>query len=125
MVYHQTLAAYAWSESTAWSDIEYFLDYLQENKWLQGSRDYPGDFHGTVTVAGYLRIGDQETNIDSSQAFVAMWFHASTNEAYDLGIEPAIEDAGYKPLRIDRKPDVDKIDDEIIAENSPIPIPGS
>ena len=32
------------------------------------------------------------------------------------GIEPAIIDAGYSPIRIDRKLDVRKIDDEIVAE---------
>ena len=115
LVDNETLAAYAWSESTAWREVEYFLDYLVGNNWIQGFRSSAGSFNGTVTLFGYNRIAEHETNIGSSQAFVAMWFHASTNEAYDLGIEPAIEDAGYKPLRIDRKPDVDKIDDEIIA----------
>ena len=38
------------------------------------------------------------------------------NDAYSNGIEPAIRDAGYQPVRIDRKPDVNKIDDDIIAE---------
>ncbi|HZU50969.1 MAG TPA: hypothetical protein VE968_03750 [Sphingomicrobium sp.] len=32
------------------------------------------------------------------------------------GIEPAIREAGYEPLRIDRKEHLNKIDDEIIAE---------
>ncbi len=45
-----------------------------------------------------------------------MWFDPSMREAFDSGIGPGIEDAGYKPLRIDQKPDVNKIDDEIIAE---------
>ena len=35
-------------------------------------------FSGTVTVDGYRRIEEQEMNPDSSQAFVAMWFHQST-----------------------------------------------
>ena len=38
------------------------------------------------------------------------------DDVYNNGIEPAIRDAGYHPVRIDRKPDVNKIDDEIIAE---------
>ena len=33
---HETLAAYAWSESTAWHEVEYFLDYLIGNNWIQG-----------------------------------------------------------------------------------------
>ncbi len=37
-------------------------------------------------------------------------------QALEHGIEPAIKDAGYKPLRIDQKEHINKIDDEIIAE---------
>ena len=47
---------------------------------------------------------------------MAMWFDDEMDAAYSNGIEPAIIDAGYRPVRIDRKPDVNKIDDEIIAE---------
>ena len=70
----------------------------------------------TVTIDGYSRIGDLEPQIDSAQAFVAMWFSDEMEKVYEEGIKPAIEDAGYKPMRIDRKPDLDKIDDEIIGE---------
>ena len=45
-----------------------------------------------------------------------MWFDKSMEEVYERGIRPAIEEAGYSPLRIDDKPDLDKIDDDIIAE---------
>ncbi len=38
------------------------------------------------------------------------------NGAFKAGIEPAITEAGYKPLRIDQKEHVNKIVDEIIAE---------
>lgn len=45
-----------------------------------------------------------------------MWFDDTMNDAWEKGFEPAIVDAGYKPLRIDRKEHINKIDDEIIAE---------
>ena len=115
-VRQDTQAAYAWSESTKWDEVDYFLDYLKTYGWIHGIGFGGGGFHGTVTIDGHNRIANQETNVDSSQAFVAMWFDQSTDEAFERGIRPAIEQAGYKPLRIDRKPDVDKIDDEIIAE---------
>ena len=38
------------------------------------------------------------------------------NEDYEEGIKKAINNTGYKPMRIDKKEDVNKIDDEIIAE---------
>ncbi len=45
-----------------------------------------------------------------------MWFDKSMQSAFGDGIRPAIEDAGYTPLRIDQKEHANKIDDEIIAE---------
>ena len=45
-----------------------------------------------------------------------MWFHESMTQAYEDGIGPAVEEAGYSPLRIDQKEHINKIDDEIIAE---------
>ena len=66
---------------------------------------------------GYAKIEEVATRKDTTQCFVAMWFNPSMDRAYEEGIRPAIESAGYKPLRIDRKEDLlDKIDDAIIAE---------
>ena len=110
-----TDAAYAWSESVDWLEIDYFLAYLKSMSWIQGTL-FAGAFQGTVTVKGHNRIAELATNADSSQAFVAMWFADDTDAAYRHGIEPGIEGAGYRPLRIDHKPDLNKIDDEIIAE---------
>ena len=45
-----------------------------------------------------------------------MWFDDSMNEAWKHGIDPAVRDTGYEPVRIDRKEHVNKIDDEIVAE---------
>ena len=114
---YESLLALAWSESTTRGDLVYLVDYLKATSWVQESPVSPqGRLELRATVAGYNRIAEAETNVDSSQAFVAMWFDPQMDEAYDKGIMPAIEDASYKPLRIDRKPDVNKIDDEIIAE---------
>ena len=110
--FHQ-YEALAWSESIRWQEVEYLLNYLVENGLLETNP--PAEESYTVTVSGYGRIGDQFTNVISSQAFVAMWFHKSMNEAYENGIRRAIEAAGYNPLRIDQEDNVNKIDDDIIA----------
>ena len=108
--------ACAWSESTNWYEIAYFIDYLKEKGWIRNALTTLDGFIGIgVSVDGYSRIAEAETNVDYAQAFVAMWFDPQMDDACDNGIMPAIEDAGYKPLRIDRKADVNKIDDEIIA----------
>ena len=108
--------AFAWSESTEWGEVVFLLNYLLEMEWIQGQRPLAGRFTGKLTVAGYERIAEQRANLDSSQVFVAMWFDEGMDQAYEAGIELAIKEAGYKPLRIDQKEHVNKIDDEIIAE---------
>ncbi len=108
------MQAMAWSESTSIEDTRYLLNYLEnEQRWIEID-GFSGGYR--VTVAGHCRLADVKSNHDSAQGFAAMWFDDEMNAAYDNGIEPAIRDAGYKPVRIDRKPDVNKIDDEIIAE---------
>jgi len=52
----------------------------------------------------------------SAKAFVAMWFDSSMAEVYDKAIEPAIREARYEPVRVDRGEFVGRIDDQIIAE---------
>ena len=116
------LGAMAWSESTSPDEVSYLIGHLEEEGWVLQSRFTmrPGHTVPTgrhrVTVRGHARVAEQVSSVDSSQAFVAMWFDESVAEAYDEGIEPAILDCGYEPKRIDRDPTVDKIDDAIIAE---------
>ena len=115
-IQEESYGAYAWSESVEWDEVVYLLDYLKDMGWIQGQRSGEGWFHGGLTVSGYHRITEERNDLISSQAFIAMWFDDSMDEAFDNGVRLAVEDAGYGPLRIDRKPDIDKIDDEIIAE---------
>lgn len=71
----------------------------------------------SLTFDGYSHVEKvQKDSSNSLQAFVAMWFNTEVAQAYDVGIEPAIRDAGYEAMRIDRKEHNNKIDDEIIAE---------
>ncbi|MDD9857431.1 MAG: hypothetical protein OXU96_05210 [Gammaproteobacteria bacterium] len=70
-----------------------------------------------ITMNGYKHLEKlKKDRTDSDQAFVAMWFDDAMSDAWENGFEPAIVDAGYKPMRIDRKEHINKIDDEIIAE---------
>ena len=108
--------AMAWSESIQAGEVQFLINYLLEKEWIKGERAGHGMGNFTVTVAGYSNIADQTINVDSSLAFVAMWFNDSLTEAYEKGIKPAVEEAGYRPLRIDHKEHINKIDDEIIAE---------
>ena len=117
-----TPSPYAWSESTVWEEVAYLLNYLRECGWLsQAESDsrmngLAGLDHGVVTVAGYNQIAELTTAVDSTQAFVAMWFNPDVNQVYDHGIRPAVEAAGFTPYRVDRENFLGKIDDQIIAE---------
>ena len=111
---HDFLQAMAWTESPTTEEVDFLLDYLAQKNWTQ--RQHRSSHMTQVTVDGYARIAEQESAVDPSQGFVAMWLDDSMNEAFDKGIRPAIEAAGYSAMRIDRKLDVDKIDEEIIAE---------
>ena len=108
--------ALAWSESTSLIEVDYLLRYLIEKDWLEGDLYVDSSFSGEVTVDGFGHIAEQATNVDMTQAFVAMWFDPSMDEAYWQGIEPAIREAGYNPYRVDRAEYIGKIDDQIIAE---------
>ncbi len=106
----------ACSESIYEKDIYYFIDYLIEQNYVKKYKGKINEGIG-ITVFGYVHLAELENVVvNSSQAFVAMWFDESLSKAYENGIKPAIENAGYKPLRIDQKEHINRIDDEIIAE---------
>lgn len=129
----------AWSESkvsepvdvrhAADDEVVYLIDYLTQKGLLEEKVaacgvNSQGHYNGTenyfeyvITPDGHAHLAEiGKRDIASTQAFVAMWFDELMRSAYDEGIEKAIRDAGYEPLRIDRKDHNNKIDDEIIAE---------
>jgi nucleoside 2-deoxyribosyltransferase len=70
-----------------------------------------------LTLAGWRHVAELRTiGRVTNQAFVAMWFDTTLTPAYTDGIVPALEDAGYSPVRVDRVHYNEKIDDKIIAE---------
>ena len=119
----EVLAAYAWSESTTANEVGFLIDFLLKRGWLDARLGVVqvvyGEFglpaHVRVTVEGHAQLEQQGVALGSSHAFIAMWFGRTMDTVLDNGISPAITDAGYVPMRIDRKPDLNKIDDEIIA----------
>ena len=93
-------------------ELDWLISAAVESGWLEIHNPYT-----RLTPAGVKRLEELGTKaVNSEQAFVAMWFDESVDEAYEKGIKPAIREAGYKPLRIDEKEHNNKIDDEIIRE---------
>lgn len=100
-------------------EMQYILDQLEKDGLIlanPGTQRFPT--HVTVTVKGWNRIAELEEKhkSESTQAFVAMWFNAEVESAYNNAIALAIKETGYEPIRIDRVDHNNKICDEIIAK---------
>lgn len=73
----------------------------------------------TITMEGWKRLWELEHQglaVKVKQAFVAMWLDAQMDKVFMEGIKPAIEEAGFQPLRIDLKESNNQVTDEIVAE---------
>lgn len=96
----------------------------EEIEWLTDTASRLGHIavgdrgHTTFQMAGFAHVASLGSSITrSDQIFVAMWFGDQiVRKAYDEAIRPAIEAAGYIPVRIDDTEHNEKIDDRIIAE---------
>ncbi|MXW14564.1 MAG: hypothetical protein F4Z76_06540 [Rhodothermaceae bacterium] len=108
----------AWSASTELHEVDYLLRFLND----QGLIAPPSERNRvwvrcTLTVKGHTHLANLRNRIiDSTQAFVAMWFDSSLDDAFDNGIKPGIENCGYSAVRIDQTEHLGKIDDRILAE---------
>lgn len=97
------------------------LGHLTEKGMLR-NRSAPGHVKGTPFV--YQVSGDGWREVErirpvrsgGRQAFVAMWFDESMDEAYNKGIHPALSVIGYRPWRADREHFDQKICDRILME---------
>jgi hypothetical protein len=112
----------AWTGSRQISEVITLAEYCNQEGWIEhrvterASSSKNTRHELMLRSPGYARLAELDgINFASDQAFVAMWFHSSMDEAYDKGIRTAIEDAGYRSVRIDQKDHNNKIDDEIIA----------
>lgn len=97
-------------------EMGFFLKSLLGQKLVELD-DKGGYFDVTVTADGWTKVEELgKPNIESKQAFVAMWFDRQLDSAYADGIQKLEEDTGFRMLRIDTKQFNDKICDHIVAE---------
>ncbi len=116
--YNDFLQLLAYSGSINEDELQFLLAYLEKSGLIEHNKGnyYNPEETCKLTVDGYVRLEElQNPDTASSEAFVAMWFGESMNDAWINGFEPAIRDAGYVPVRIDKHEHANKIDDEIIA----------
>jgi hypothetical protein len=105
-------------------DVDTAADFVIYLRWLAEDNlinfDYaPGNTSYNVAMLrdGWKRLQlTRQAGGMPGTCFIAMWFDPAMNEAYDVGIVPAVEsDCGFKALRIDRKHHNNQITDEIMA----------
>lgn len=103
----------AWTESAADADLSKLISMLAEEGYFKVEGILEKIF---LTNKGFEHLEALESsNVNSRQAFVAMWFDDSMNEAASA-IEEAVRDAGYEPLIISNKEHNGDINDAIISE---------
>jgi nucleoside 2-deoxyribosyltransferase len=98
-----------------WREAQFLLGELSSRRFVSPAGN-TGRYQ--LTADGYERVEQLEAASHKStrNAFVAMWFDKSRDLIYTEAIEPAIREAGYMAIRIDRTEHVNRIDDEIIAQ---------
>ena len=108
-------SAHALGQESWRPELNLYFNYLEKKGWI--SRPTKDEYiQVTVEFEGYAHLESLQTRTDSKQAFVAMWFDDSMDDAYDNGIYPAIKGAGYEPLRIKDIEFNNEIIDMIIAQ---------
>jgi hypothetical protein len=106
------------------SELISLFGLLQEEGFIKGPDIRNPHVDPKLTAKGYQRIREiQKPNQESNQCFVAMWFAAEMNDAFDKAIMPAIEyvepgktKSKFKAIKIDNVEHVNDINDEIIAQ---------
>ncbi len=93
-------------------ELAYYIYCIEQAKWAEVV--HGGAWDITLTPAGW-QAAKGVPNAESHTAFVAMWFHPGMHVVYDEGIKLGVEQAGYKPVRVDREQYLNKVDDKIIA----------
>jgi hypothetical protein len=97
--------------ATGGDEFSHFIGVAEDFKFFDFAR-------GSLTTAGWLKVDElRSTGASTRQAFVAMWFDASMNPAWEGGFKPGIEAGGqFDATRIDQIAHNGKIDDRIISE---------
>lgn len=100
------------------SEFLFYIKCLKEIGDIEGDICMDGSGRLFLTAEGWRKIESMaRPNLESKQAFVAMWFDESMDEIFKNGISPIEEDTGFNMFRVDKTHFInEKICDKIIAE---------
>lgn len=106
----------AWA--TCADELHYLIESLNSQEYiLLTARSLGGTRHIVISPKGWEFLSSLANSpAFANQAFVAMWFDSQMDNAWEQGIKPAIELAGYHPIRVDKELHVERIDAKIVAD---------
>lgn len=110
----QILKWYAKTWSLDEKEFFSLATFLSERKRVKLTR--VGEYISGMTIepGGWERLEElDKEGPELTQGFVAMWFDDKINNLYKDALKPAIEAAGYAPLRIDEQHGEERIDHRI------------
>jgi len=97
-------------------EFTYCREHLSSCKLIEQDRSTQPSFSFRITPAGWAYLSGVGSDT-KEQGFIAMAFGLeNSNALHTDGHIPGIRNAGYNPMRIDRKDHNNRIDDEIVAE---------
>lgn len=98
-------------------ELKFYVGHLQYEALIGSTGESKDHWDLRLSGDGWRKVEEMaKPNIESKQAFVAMWFNDDMTSAFSDGILPLEEDTGFTMLRIDMKQFNEKICDNIIAE---------
>jgi nucleoside 2-deoxyribosyltransferase len=93
-------------------EFGYLYNYLLEHAYIHGQVN-----SATVLIKGWEKLQPVGSGAGiPGRCFVAMSFDPALDNLYLEGIEPAIRDCGFTPVRVDREHYNEDINDRILAE---------
>lgn len=97
-------------------EVGFLVDHLLSRKQLHHVENLVGGKELVVTPDGWARLEPPAGGGIPGRCFVAMAFDESLDSAYANGIQPAVTECGFVPVRIDLVEHNEKICDKILAE---------
>jgi hypothetical protein len=101
------------------SELDFYISHLADSGLVEDvQRTAQARSYGLkITFKGWEKIEQMaRPNLESKQAFVAMWFDKELKDAFVKGIKPLEKDIGFSMIRVDMREYNDKICDRIIGE---------
>ncbi len=99
-------------------ELRFYINHLKDAGDIKTTVVHREGYNLSLTAEGWRKVESlRKPNIESKQAFVAMWFDESMDEIFKDDIVSIEKDTGFSMFRVDKTHFInEKICDKIIAE---------